>query len=649
MANLSSPGVEIKEIDLTTGVYGTSPTIGAYAGRFNWGPIEKNILVSNENDLVSFFGAPKASFSATATEANSVATSFLTASSYLAYASGIRVARVANINDTVLTNNAINAVSTLTVGDVASPILIKNVDHYQAQADLGNLGTNFVIAKYAGAMGNSIGASAVFTSSQYRSNDILTSTTFTLDKTNRTLTIAAGDLTQFFLAGDIAIFTYNGIQYRNSVASVSATVLTFTSIGYSFPNFPSNGTSGLVTNLKKEWKYASLFNSAPSTGEFHLVITDVDGNISGEAGTVLESFGFLSNSIGATNDEGISTYYKTVLNDNSAWVWVGGVDLTTALASTSVVGYAEALAGGRNGSTPGVDDYVDAYNQFQDTEIEISNIIAPPLADNISSSVVPAHLIQNIAEVRKDVVVYLSPRYADVVNKPKQEVANIVAFRDTLPSSSYAFMDSGWKYTLDKYNNTFRWVPLCGDTAGTSARTDAEAEKWFSNAGYTRGNIKGVAKLAFNPSKVVDRDALYQKGVNPVVTFNGAGTVLFGDKTLLARPSAFDRINVRKLFIEIEKKIANAAKYSLFEFNDEITRNRFVAIVDSYLREVQGRRGVTDYKVVCDETNNTAQVISENRFVGDVYIKANRSTNFIELRFVNTPLGATFDEIVGNV
>lgn len=646
---LSSPGILVKEIDLTTGVFGTSPTIGAYAGRFNWGPIGKDILVSNENDLVSLFGAPKASFSATASEANSVATSFLTASAYLSYASGIRVARVANINDTTATNNAINAVSTIAVGDTAVPILIKNVDHYQAQADLGNLGSNFLIAKYAGTMGNSIAASAAFTSSQFRSDDLLTTSTFTLDKTAKTLTPSAGDLTESFLVGDIAIFTYNGVQYRNSVVNVTASAITFSSIGFNFPNFPSNGTSGLVTNLKKEWKYATLFNSAPLNNEFHLVLFDVDGKISGEAGTVLESFGFLSNDIGATNDEGVSTYYKTVLNDTSLWAWVGGADISSALVSANVVGYTESLGGGRNGSTPGVDDYVDAYSIYQDTEIEISNLIAPPLTDNISSSVVPAYLIQNIAEVRKDVVVYVSPRYVDVVNKPKQEVANITAFRDTLPSSSYGFMDSGWKYTLDKYNNTFRWIPLCGDTAGTSARTDEEAEKWVSNAGYTRGNIKGVAKLAFNPSKVTDRDALYQKGVNPVVTFNGAGTVLFGDKTLLSRPSAFDRINVRKLFIEVEKRIANAAKYSLFEFNDEITRNRFVAIVEPFLREIQGRRGVTDYKVVCDESNNTAQVISENRFVGDIYIKPNYSINYVTLNFVNTPLGLEFSEVIGTI
>jgi len=251
-----------------------------------------------------------------------------------------------------------------------------------------------------------------------------------------------------------------------------------------------------------------------------------------------------------------------------------------------------------------------------------------------------------IAESRKDVMVFVSPQQTDVVNNAGNEATSVVATRNALTPSSYAVMDCGWKYQYDKYNDVYRWVPLNGDVAGLCVRTDLQRDPWFSPAGFNRGQILNVVKLAWNPTKS-DRDTLYKNGVNPVVTFPGEGTLLYGDKTMLSRPSAFDRINVRRLFIVLEQSITRAARSSLFEFNDDFTRAQFVSIVEPFLRDVKGRRGIYDYRVVCDTTNNTSQVIDANQFVGDIYIKPARSINFIQLNFVAVRTGVSFDEIVG--
>ena len=302
-------------------------------------------------------------------------------------------------------------------------------------------------------------------------------------------------------------------------------------------------------------------------------------------------------------------------------------------------------------------NYIDAYDLYSDPEqIDVSILIsgAPSTstAGGTGSSVVVKHLIQNIAEVRKDCVVVLSPEYGDVVNNnlfAGAEAEDVIAYRNNnlILSSSYGIMDSGWKYQYDKYNDAFRYVPLNGDVAGTMARTDNIRDPWYSPAGFNRGAVKNVVKLAYNPPKA-QRDELYKAGVNPIVSFPGEGTILFGDKTMLSRPSAFDRINVRRLFIVLEKAIATAAKFTLFEFNDAFTRAQFRNLVEPFLRDVQGRRGIFDFRVVCDETNNTPEVIDRNEFVGDIYIKPARSINFIQLNFVAVRTGVDFEEVVGN-
>jgi phage tail sheath protein FI len=299
-----------------------------------------------------------------------------------------------------------------------------------------------------------------------------------------------------------------------------------------------------------------------------------------------------------------------------------------------------SLTGGVTaGPTDG--ELIAAYEQLENAElIDVNLLICGPHGSTVSSAVI------DIAAERLDCMAFVSPELADVYNNAGDEADDILTFRNTLTSTSYAVLDSGWKYQYDKYNDKYRWVPLNADVAGLCARTDAIADPWFSPGGLNRGQIKNVVKLAYSPDKT-DRDTLYKKGVNPVVSFPGEGTVLFGDKTLLAKPSAFDRINVRRLFIVLEKAIATAAKYQLFEFNDAFTRAQFRNLVEPFLRDIKGRRGIYDFRVICDETNNTGEVIDRNEFVADIYIKPARSINFISLNFIATRTGVAFEEIVG--
>jgi len=416
------------------------------------------------------------------------------------------------------------------------------------------------------------------------------------------------------------------------------------------------------------WAYASQFTATPNTSsyvfnksgltsndEIHIVVVDANGAISGTAGTVLEKYPFVSKASDAKDDSGNSNYYKNVIAAQSQWVhWLAhpataNLGSGTAWGSTANVSLFKTLtapttfsfSGGSDGTTS-VANTTTGWDQFKNSEaIDVSLLVT-----GTGNSTIATYVISNIAETRKDCVAFISPPAANVVNNPGSEAAAVVAFRNGLTSSSYAVIDSGYKYQYDKYADLYRWIPLNGDIAGLCARTDTERDPWFSPGGLNRGIIKNVVKLAWNPTKT-DRDTLYSAGVNPVVSFPGEGTVLFGDKTMLAKPSAFDRINVRRLFIVLEKAIARAARFSMFEFNDQFTRAQFVALVEPFLRDVQGRRGITDFRVVCDVTNNTSQVIDSNQFIGDIYIKPARSINFIQLNFVAVRTGVSFNEVVG--
>lgn len=420
-------------------------------------------------------------------------------------------------------------------------------------------------------------------------------------------------------------------------------------------------------NTYASWSYSTSFTSAPSTStyvsnkgglrdEVHVIVIDEDGKFTGTRGQVLEVFPFLSKASDAKDDSGNSIYYRNVIASDSKYIhWMdhptaigtGASWGNTAIGTGSGSTFANltsnvtvSLSNGADG-TIATANVVTAYNYFANGDsVDVSLLISGPADATVAGSLI------DMAGSRKDCVAFISPTKASVVNNAGSEASAAVTYRNTLTSSSYAVIDGNWKYQYDKYNDVYRWVPCNGDIAGLCARTDQERDPWFSPGGLNRGILKNTIKLAWNPTKT-DRDTLYVAGINPVVTFQGEGTVLFGDKTMQSKPSAFDRINVRRLFIVLEKAIARAARYSLFEFNDQFTRAQFVAMVEPFLRDVQGRRGITDFRVVCDETNNTGEVIDRNEFIGDIYIKPARSINFIQLNFVAVRTGVSFDEVVG--
>ena len=418
------------------------------------------------------------------------------------------------------------------------------------------------------------------------------------------------------------------------------------------------------------WPFKDQFDSAPGTSayaagvgadddELHIVIVDEDGVWTGVPGTVLEKFAFVSKASDAKKTDGANNYYKDVVNSTSKYIWwmdhtadAGGSGANWGVTAEAAAGNFKALSAYTEDSLAGgVDDYTatpgqqqDGYYLFANDELYDISLVAMGKAAAVTTQFV----INEVAEHRKDCVVFASPEdvsTGDILIGTSSEIVDaVIAYRNALSSTSYAVLDSGYKYQYDRYNDKYRWIPLNGDIAGLCARTDYTNDPWWSPGGYNRGQVKNSVKLALNPGKT-ERDNLYKNGVNPVVNFPGQGTVLYGDKTLQAKPSAFDRINVRRLFIVLEKAIATAAKYQLFEFNDSFTRAQFKNLVEPFLRDVQGRRGVTDFRVKCDDTNNTGEVIDRNEFVADIYIKPNRSINFITLNFIAARTSVAFSEI----
>lgn len=412
------------------------------------------------------------------------------------------------------------------------------------------------------------------------------------------------------------------------------------------------------------WVYKDLFDNKPNTSsyvdnlggtndELHVIVIDETGLWTGTPGTILEKFQYLSKASDARQPDGTSQYYKTVINNRSKYIWwtdhpegttnwgqsAFNTNFSSMLAVIDV-----ALQGGNDGNNVTDGNVQNTWAIFNnDEKYDISLI---PAGD--ASLATQIFLINNIAEKRRDCVVCVSPPLDTVFDNVGQEAMDIVSYREQLPSTSYAVMDSGWKYQYDRYRDIYLYVPLNGEVAGCMARTDYTNDPWWSPAGLNRGQIKNVVRLAFSPNKT-ERDVIYPKGINPVVSFPGQGTVLYGDRTLLAKPSAFDRINVRRLFIVLEKAIASAAKWQLFEFNDSFSRAAFVNMVQPFLRDVQGRRGITSFRVICDETNNTPEVIDRNEFVATIMVAPNRSINVINLNFVATRTGVNFEEVLGQV
>ena len=639
MAFQVSPGVLVQEKDLTRIIPAVSTSIGAFAGKFSKGPMDDIISISSEQELVSTFGKPD----------STNFEDFFSAANFLQYSNSLRVVRVQN-----------SSVSNAT--ESGSTFVIKNTDDYQNNHADGSASVGLWAARTAGAWGNNLQISTCPSATAYEEvnkttvNDASTAVGDTVVTVTSGVGITAGDIVNF------------GDQFEYRVVSVSTNDLSIVrkeEPAY-FGTTDSSGLHEALTNgaqVRRRWKYYDLVNKAPGTSpyasakggsndELHVVVIDEDGGITGTKGDVLEVYNALSKASDAKTPQGSDNYYPNVIyNQSSNIYWMdhnsSGTNWGSAAAGTTFTDVTAvssvSLQSGSDGSAATIGQKKTAYEKFKDSEtVDVGLIIAG------SGDKTHIENLIAIAEDRKDAVVFASPERSDVVNvaNANTQKDNVIGFFNQINSSSYVVFDSGYKYMYDRYADLYRYVPLNGDMAGLAARTDLVADSWFSPAGLNRGIIRGVVKLAFNPTKT-QRDELYRARVNPVATFPGQGTVLFGDKTGLSAPSAFDRINVRRLFIVLEKAIATASKFQLFEFNDEFTRANFRNIVEPFLREVQGRRGITDFLVVCDETNNTGEVIDRNEFVAEIFIKPARSINFITLQFIATRTGVSFDEVAG--
>ena len=645
MAFQLSPGVLVTEKDLTNIVPAVATSNGAFAGPFVWGPVMDPTTISSENQLVARFGKP--------TDANQ--RSFFTAANFLSYSNNLLLIRTD-------AENARNAVAVQS-GSVTGVTIVDGGQDYTS--------TPTVIISAPDVEG---GVQAVATA--IVEGGVITGFTFSGGTNNAgsgyssapSISVVDDDGSGFsgtttIAAGGVKI---NNEDFYNDVFINGAGV--YGEFAAKYPGALGNSIAVSMADADSfdDWLYASEFDGAPGTSDYvsglggsndelHIIVLDALGLWTGLPGAVIEKFAFVSKASDARRADGSNNYYRTVINGQSKYVWWmdhpdDGSNWGTEAMSTVFSSLSEAVSRTLSG---GVDDLAptdgmiqNAYEIFANSELYDIQLV---MAGGVGAQTA-RWIVDNVAETRKDCVVFVSPvSVTGEVIRGEDAIEDIIAFRQGTAfnvSSSYAVLDSGYKYQYDRYNDTYRWVPLNGDIAGLCARTDFTNDPWWSPGGLNRGQIKNVVKLAVNPNKT-DRDELYKNGINPVVSFPGQGVVLFGDKTLLSKPSAFDRINVRRLFIVLEKAIATAAKYQLFEFNDGFTRAQFRSLVEPFLRDVQGRRGVIDFRVICDETNNTGEVIDRNEFVADIFIKPARSINFITLNFVAARTGISFDEIGG--
>jgi hypothetical protein len=680
MAFSVSPSVIVREVDASQVVPAIATPPAAIAGVFGWGPTDETILITSENQLVDRYGKP--------TDSNYE--TWFTAADYLAYSNALYVHRASTTGaasadadtvvlftaDTAYANTAANTyVEGVTPGSIGT-------------VDSANSIYGAFEAKYEGALGNSIDVAYVkagsyesdifdagdienqtilFGAGDVRSDQVTqeiefasTTTTFQSQDTNIT---GLGD-------GDLVTIGNDSVGYQNLTVSsfsklnigANGSILSDddaanTALFDPAATVPIGTYQYTITfdtkytlaetelnklSMKRKWKHASLFGKSPDTNNYHIAVIDRGGSITGNAGTVLEKFENISTAAGATLSDGRTNYYETVIENLSSWVNVANT--AAFLAGTSEY---ETLSDGADGTAEGSASFGPvalAYDNFANAnEIDISFVLQGKGDDN---GQIANYIIGNIADSRRDCVAFVSPSKEAVVDelKTNSKLSKAIAYRNKVTASSYMVMDSGYKYRYDKYNDVYRWTPLNGDMAGLCSRV----QPFESPAGYRKGVIKNVIKLAFNPNKA-QRDQLYSSDINPVISQVGQGILLFGDKTGQGFASAFDRINVRRLFIAVEKSIATAAQSFLFELNDEFTQTQFRNIVEPFLREIQGRRGIIDFRVVSDETVNTPQVIDSNMFKASIFIKPARSINVIELTFVATRSGVEFDEIVGQL
>lgn len=643
-----SPSVTIREVDLTTTVPAITTPPAAIAGVFRWGPVNERVLVSSEIELANIFGTP--------TDFN--AETFFAAADFLSYSNALYVTRVVSTNSETDAAKAIENVGGEANTDTA---------HFQAKyfGDLGNtIDVAYVSVSANTDATNNFEDSTLFEKAGGGSifNDVgtvyegLTSSTITFGNNEMTLVIPTnfnvGTPDAELKAGDTLRIGNEDVGYQDLIIqTIEDTMQTLegqanTEVDmYTYDitfdrKYTITERRANQLEFIRRWRYANLFEEAPAAGDFHLVVIDRTGSISGSAGTVLERYNNMSTSPSAKFADGTNRYYVDVLANTSSWI-----EATDFLLTNDAKREYNELSGGANGDNETDIDLgpiARGYDLYREgNEVDISFVIQGKPSQNLAN-----YLVSNIAEYRKDCMVFLSPTRDAVVgvSSPQTQLTNILAYRGDLQNSSYWFMDSGYKYRYDKYNDVFRWVPLNGDMAGLSSLV----QPWESPAGYRKGRVRNVIKLAFNPNKA-QRDQLYGRDVNPVITQAGQGTVLFGDKTGFGTStgSAFTRVNVRRLFITVEKSIATIAQQLLFEFNDEFTQNQFRQIVDPFLRDIQGRRGIIDFRVISDATVNTPQVVDNNTFRANIFIKPARSINFVELTFVATRSGVEFEEIVG--
>lgn len=635
MARLLSPGILAREIDLTLLVPNVSTTETGIAGQYNWGPVEKPVLIDSEEELVSVFGKPT----------NDNADDWFTSSNYLSYANTLWVVRMVDDNAANTSLRALNA-------SANTGFLVKNDDIYEEMYNDGELKLNHNtgdwIARYPGARGNSLKVVTCDSAAAYQSN--LTGTVTVLSS-NTTVTGTGTTFSAQTKVGDFLVVN----NETHKVASITSnTVLTL----------ETRHVAGASANTAvRRWEYYYEVNTAPGTStyaqglggtndEMHILVIDEDGLITNEPDTVLEKFQYVSKASDAKLINGEGNYYKNVINTKSEWIRWAGAPSTANIGApakgiafgTATLPVTYALGNGRDGQAITNDERIRGYDFFKSQEDMDVSILLGSAAD----TTLAVYIINNICEIRQDMLAFFSPPRAYVVDNKGFEAEDCITFRNTLPSTSYAALDGNWKYQYDRYNDVYRYVPANGDVAGIHVRSSVETDDWWAAAGLNRGQVKNSIKLAWNPRQA-DRDQLYKNGINPIVTFKGEGTVLFGQKTLFAKPSAFDRINVRRLFIALKKAISKMARYFLFEFNDEITRRQFVNIVEPYLRDIKGRRGVTAYYVKCDSENNTPIVIDRNEFIASIFVKPNRVAEFIYLNFVAVATGVEFSEVENTI
>jgi len=659
MAFQVSPGVLVTEKDLTNIVPAVSTSSGGIVLTAAKGPIDEVTTISSELELVDNFGKPNASNFE----------EWFCAANFLGYGNNLKVVRPIT--------GVVNACASGTA------VIIKSTTDYLNNYNTGQGSVGSWAAREAGTLGNSLQVSMCTNSTAFGPHSMsgnlvadasaaIGDTTITVDDGSL---MQVGDILEF---GDTSVYTSTPSGFYYKITGISTHVLTIARFN---PQTGQTETGGLrhavVDNavMRRHWEYYFNFANPPTTtddvsdaggslDELHIAVVDEDGAITGTQGLILETFEGLSQASDAKTATGSSNYYRDVLYSQSKYIYWMDHESTLANAGSAKKGqtfdqqgtnaftvFKASLASGTDDYTATNGEIATAYEKFDDAEnIDLSLLLCGPSQTNADATGdTKATAVMDIATSRKDCVAFISPARADVVGVTNAitQTANVKSFAEGLPSTSYASIDSGYKYMYDKYNDVYRYVPLNGDIAGLCARTDNVADAWWSPGGFNRGQIRGAVKLAFNPNQT-QRDDLYKARVNSVVSFPGQGTVLFGDKTAQSKPSAFDRINVRRLFIVLEKAIATAAKFQLFEFNDEFTRAQFRNMVEPFLRDIQGRRGITDFSVVCDDTNNTGDVIDRNEFRADIYVKPARSINFIQLNFIATRTGVAFSEVAGS-